>query len=144
MITYQPFKSGHLRFLVPQASQRYDHAVLLQPEYAQIIDANFALSAWSGFVCVAAAGCIPVFPTRAIAWAVLSNDAAPFMLAITRKVRRVMAGLPYQRIEIAVRADFEDGKRFARLIGMKLETPEPMRKHGADGVDEYQYAMVKP
>lgn len=143
MLEYQPFRSGHLRYLAPQRLQRYDHAIMLNSEYAQIVDNNFGLSAWQGVTCVAAAGVVPIFASRAVAWAILSNDAAPYMLEIIRKVRRTMASLPYRRIEIAVRSDFEDGKRFASLIGMKLETPEPMRAHGANGEDEYMYAVVK-
>lgn len=143
MLEYRPFRSGHLRFLAPQREQRYDHAIMLNSGYAQIVDNNFGLSAWHGSECVGAAGVVPIFSSRAVAWAILSNEAAPFMLEIVRKARRTIAGLPYRRIEIAVRADFEDGKRFAELIGMKLETPEPMRAHGANGDDEYMYAVVK-
>ncbi len=143
MLEYQPFKSGHLVYLSPQRLQRHDHAIMLNSEYANIVDNNFGLSAWNGLQCVAAAGVVPIFASRAVAWAILSNDAAPYMLQIVRKVRRVMAQLPYRRIEIAVRADFEDGRRFANLIGMDLETPEPMRAHGANGEDEYMYAVVK-
>lgn len=142
-LRFEPFRAGHLRFLAPQREQRYDHAVALSSEYGALMESHFALSAWVDNVCVGAAGCVPIFNHRAVAWAILSNDAAPFMLAITRKVRQVIVGLPYRRIEIAVRADFLDGNRFARLIGMKLETAEPMKAHGANGEDEYMYAVVK-
>lgn len=143
MVEFQPFRSEHLRYLIPQTIQRHDHAILLNSSYASIIDGNFGLSAWVGLQCIGAAGVVPVFPTRGVAWAILSHEAAPYMLAITKKARRTMAMLTYRRIEIAVRADFEEGNRFARLIGMDLETPEPMRAHGAHGEDEYMYAMVK-
>lgn len=140
---FEPFRSEHLRYLVPQSLQRHDHAILLNSQYAAVIDGNFGLSAWTGNTCIAAAGAVPIFPTRAVAWAILSNEAGPYMPWIVKKVRRTMSLLTYRRIEIAVRADFEDGNRFARLIGMKLETPEPMLAHGAHGEDEYMYAMVK-
>lgn len=143
MLDYQPFRSGHLQFLAPQRLQRHDHAIMLNSEYANIVDNNFGLSAWRGNTCVAAAGVVPIFRGRAVAWAILSNDAAPYMLEIVRKARRTIAALPYRRIEIAVRAGFDDGHRFARLIGMTLETPEPMRAHGANGEDEHMYAVVK-
>lgn len=143
MVEFQPFRSEHLRYLVPQVIQRHDHAILLNSSYASIIDQNFGLSAWDGSQCIGAAGVIPIFATRGVAWAILSEDASAHMLAIVRKARRVMSLLSYRRIEIAVRADFEEGNRFARLIGMDLETPEPMRAHGAHGEDEYMYAMVK-
>lgn len=143
MLEFRPFTSGHLRYLAPQPLQRYDHAILLNTEYAGIVDRNFGLSAWAGSVCVGAAGVVEIFAHRAVGWAILSNDAAPYMLPITRKCRQVIKGLQYRRIEIAVRADFQDGQKFAQLLGMTLETPEPMRGHGATGEDEYMYAVTK-
>lgn len=143
MIEYRPFKAEHLRYLTPQAEQRLDHAIALTTEYASEMERNFALSAWNGSVCVGAAGCVPIYAHRAVAWALLSKDAGPHMLAIAKKVRFVMAALPYRRIEIAVHDSFEQGHRFAKLIGMQLETPVPLKAHGANGEDEMLYAMVK-
>jgi len=142
-LRYEPFNAGHLKYLTPQREQKYDHAVLLNSEYAAIVNDNFGLSAWVGNRCIGAAGCVPIFASRAVGWAILSNDAAPYMIPIVRKFRAIIDGLPHRRIEISVRADFFDGQRFAKLIGMKLETPEPMRCHGANGEDEYMYAVVK-
>lgn len=143
MIEFAPFKAEHLRYLTPQTTQRQTHAVLISSDYAAEMEAHFALSAWDGNKCVAAAGCVPIFGHRAVAWALLSNDASSHMLAITRKVRAAIAMLPYRRIEIAVDVAFEPGHRFAKLIGMKLETPVPLKAHGALGNDEMLYAVVK-
>lgn len=143
MLTFKPFRAGHLRYLAPQVLQRYEHTVLLNTEYASIVENNFGLSAWKENVCVGAAGAVEIFSHRAVGWAILSNDAAPYMLQITKKCREVMQGLPYKRIEITVRHDFIDGQRFARLLGAQLETPEPLRYHGATGEDEYMYAVTK-
>lgn len=143
MLEFRPFRAQHLMYLTPQAAQKEARAAMLTTEYADLIENNFGLSAWNGVRCVGAAGCVPIFKHRAVAWALLAEDAGPHMLAIARKVRRVMAVLDYKRIEIAVHHDFEAGNRFARLIGMKLETPEPLKAHGANGEDEYMYAMVK-
>lgn len=143
MLEYRPFKSGHLKYLAPQVEQRHEHAVLLNSEYADIVDNNFGLSAWVGDKCVGASGVVPMFSHRAVAWAILSKDAAPYMVPIVRKVRRTLATLPYRRIEMTVNAEFENGRRFAELIGMTLETPEPLRAYGATGSDEYMYARVK-
>lgn len=117
--------------------------MLLSPTYAEIVDTNFGLSAWVGGECIAASGCVPVFPHRAVGWAVVSDKASPHMLALVRKFRRVLSNLDYQRIEASVRSDFNHGHRFAKLIGLQLETPEPLRKYGANGEDEMIYAMVR-
>lgn len=143
MIEFTPFHASHLRYLTPQPTQRHDHAILLSSDYAQEMENHFALSAWDGVKCVGAAGCIPIYSHRAVAWAVLASEASMHMLAITRKVRSAIKMLPYRRIEIAVQVDFDAGHRFAKLIGMKLETPEPLKAHGATGKDEMLYAVVK-
>ena len=143
MLEYKPFKVGHLQYLAPQEAQRHEHAVLLRSDYADIVDSNFGLSAWVGNQCIAASGVVPMFSHRAIAWARVSNDAAPYMVEIVRKVRRTLAILPYRRIEMTVNAEFENGRRFAELVGMTLETPEPLRAFGARGEDEYLYARIK-
>lgn len=143
MLEFRPFHINHLVYLTPQEEQKAARAAMLTTEYAELIGNSFALSAWDGTTCVGAAGCVPIFKHRAVAWALLSSEAAPHMLAISKKVRRVMAALEYKRIEISVHSTFEAGNRFARLIGMRLETPEPLKAHGANGEDEYMYAMVK-
>lgn len=142
-VTFEPFKIEHLRFLSPQASQRLDHAALMEPAYRDALTSGMALSAWRGSVCVAAAGCVPVTSKRAIAWALLSGDAGSCMLSIVRKSRSAIDLLPYQRIELTVRDGFEQGHSFARLLGMGLETPKPLRAYGPRGEDEYMYAKVK-
>lgn len=143
MLEFRPFYVQHLVFIAPQEEQKNLRSAMLSDEYAEALATGFALSAWDGVTCVAAAGVVPIFKHRAVAWALLSEDAGKHMLAITRKVRRTMDMLEYQRIEIAVHSTFEAGNRFARMIGMKLETPEPLRQHGAFGEDEYMYAKVK-
>lgn len=143
MIEYTPFRAGHLQYLAPQDEQRHEHAILLSSEYADIVDNNFGLSAWVGGKCIAASGIVPMFSHRAVAWAILSNDASMYMLPIVKKVRSTLALLPYQRIEMTVSAEFEKGRRFAELVGMTLETPLPLRAHGARGEDEYMYARIK-
>jgi hypothetical protein len=144
MLTFRKMQSEHLRYLIPQEAQKSEHAVLLaSPAYCEAIDNGVGMSAWRDSVCVGAAGVLPIYNHKACAWAVLSQEAGRYMLPIVRQIRRSMAILPYRRIELTVRADFDQGREFARLIGMRLETPEPMRASGATGEDEYLYAMVK-
>lgn len=144
MLEFKPFTVGHLKYLTPQECQRLAHAIILNTNYAEILETNFGLSAWDGpGNCVGAAGCVPVYAHRAIGWALLSDAAGPYMLRIVRKFRSVIRNLPHQRIEMHVAATNEAGHRFAKAIGMTLETPKPMRMSGANGEDEYLYSVVK-
>jgi hypothetical protein len=143
MITFTPFRAGHLRYLTPQEAQRHEHAVLLGSGAADLLESAVALTAWDDYRCVGMAGLIPVHPHRALAWMLLSEGAAAHMLPIVRKIKRVVANAPWRRVELTVNANFEDGQRFARLLGAVLETPEPMRAYGPDGDDQFMYALVR-
>lgn len=143
MLIFRSVKADHLKYLIPQDAQKTEHAIILTTEYADVIDRNPGMSAWHGSVCIAAAGVLPIFNHKAGAWALFSKEAGDYMLPIIRQIRRSIAVLPYRRIEFTVRADFEPGRNLARLIGMRLETPKPMIASGAQGEDEYLYALVK-
>lgn len=143
MIEFTPFRAGHLEYLKPQSAQRNEHAYLVSSGGASLLEHPMALTAWHRSVCIGVAGCIPVRPHRAVAWAILSDDAGPYMLTIARKIRRVVAVGPYRRVEMTVAGEHEAGHRFARLLGAKRETPEPMRFYGADGGDEVMYALIR-
>lgn len=143
MIEYRPFKVGHLAYITPQPLQRREHAMLVQSGAAGALEGTLALSAWRGVTCLGAAGLIHITPYRAMAWAILSDRAGSDMLGITRKVRRVLSAAPYRRVELTVVDGFAEGHRFAKLLGAKRETPEPMRFFGADGEDEVMYAIIR-
>lgn len=142
-VEFTPFRAGHLEYLVPQPAQRREHAALLASGAADLLESYVALTAWHQSRCLGMAGCLPVHRYRAVVWMLLSEDAGPHILTISRKIKRVLAQAPWKRIEITVTATFENGQRFARLIGGKLETPEPMKLYGPDGDDQYMYAIVK-
>lgn len=142
-VEYTPFHAAHLEYLVVQPAQRADHAALVGSGAAHLLEGPHALTAWHRSRCLGMAGLIPVHPHRALAWMLLSEAAAPHMLTIGRKVKRMLALSPYRRVEITVAADFIDGQRFALLVGAQLETPRPMRAYGTDGGDEYMYAVVR-
>lgn len=143
MITFEPFKAGHLVHFVPQPAQAREHAAMIASGELRGLETGIALSAWVGARCVGAAGLVAVRPHRAVAWAVLSQGAAAYMLPIARKVRRVILASQFRRVEFTVAAGFREGQKFAALIGATRETPEPMRFFGADGGDEIMYAVIK-
>lgn len=142
-VKFAPLRPGHLRYIEPQDYQRREWAALQTPEFAGVLDKGHGLSAWVGNQCIGAAGVLPLYTQRAIAWAMLSKHAGPHMLAVVRKMRLALDNYPADRIEMTVAADFPAGIRLAHALGMKLETPEPMRKYGPFGEDTYQFARIR-
>lgn len=140
---FEPFRSGHLRYLRPQPAQAGHHVALLRSGQAHQLEDFPSLSAWHGNRCLGVAGLIPVHPRRAMAWAILSEDLGPYMLSVTRKIQRVVKASGYARVEVHVTDGHDEGHKFARLLGARLETPEGMEGHGMNGEREYMYSIVR-
>jgi hypothetical protein len=64
------------------------------------------------------------------------------MLALTREMRSGFIRTPFARIEMAVDANFAQGRRWAELLGFNCETPQPMRHYLPNGHDAYLYARI--
>lgn len=142
-ITYRKCLPGHIECIRIQDAQRHEHAFMLNSEYAEIATSHRAFSMWAGNDCLGAAGIVPIFPHRAVAWALISGDIGAYLLPATRKARQFLTLDPTPRIEMTVPVGFDAGHTWARLLGMELETPSPLRKFGASGDDELMYARVR-
>lgn len=139
MIQIVPFEPEHADAMDVQIAQR-----MTPEERQQAMGESFG-DAWTAMVDgepVACAGLVPVWFGRAYAWALLSERAGAHMVAITRAVRRALDMGEFRRVEMAVRAGFAEGERWARLLGFSRETPEPMRAYLPNGQDAYLYAKV--
>lgn len=81
---------------------------------------------WDGEI-VAAGGFVEVYrpiapDTRASAWIMVLPMPCAAVVALFKAVREKLSHAPYRRIECNVQWDFTDGKRWARLLGFRLET----------------------
>lgn len=118
--------------------------LLQQPDMrAQFLE-NPAWVAVKDGMPVCAAGVLPIWPGRGQAWAVFDYQKIEprDMIAITRAVRRFLDTCTYARVEMTVEEGFEPGLRWAKLLGFKCETPEPMKMYGPDGENHYLFARV--
>lgn len=91
---------------------------------------------------VACGGVMPVWDGRGYAWALMGTDSGPYMLHITRAVKRGLRITPYQRVEMAVDATFDAGCRWAEMLGFVRETTTPLRCYLPGGKDAWLYARV--
>lgn len=140
MLHVEPYRGDHLGRLV----EAHGISLLapLEPYYNAALET--AGPAYTGFVDglpVAAAGIANLWPGRAEAWAVMTPATRHHMTAITRAVRAFLDLAEVRRIDCAVKADFEAGHRWARLLGFEQEGV--MRAYGPDGCDYARYARVR-
>lgn len=144
MIEFRKCYPEHIECIVVQDVQTGEQSGLLTADAAAVVQSSVALSAWHGGRCLGAAGLVPVWAGRTLAWALLSKYAPPFMLPITRHIRFVLDTYPAKRIEMVVLNSFPQGHRWARALGFVNETPNGMRAFLPDGSDGAMYARVKP
>jgi hypothetical protein len=142
LLSYHTCKPAHIKAVVAQEHDAYNKVLYASADFAEILSCGFAVSAWAGVRCVGVAGILPVNKFRAIAWSLLGSNAGPYLTHITKRVRLAIDSHPCRRIEMTVKCDFEQGHRWARLLGMTCEA-ERMVSHGVFGEDEALYAKVK-
>lgn len=143
MILVSPMTAEHVRGLMPQPLQSFESPadrVDFAMEYAAAGPA-FAAIAGDSVICVG--GTVQVWPGRGIAWSLIAANAGPYMVGLTRAVRRVLEAPAYRRLEMCVDAEHEAAARWARLLGFDLETPKPMRAFTPAGRAAYLYGRVR-
>lgn len=133
-----PFKAEHLDCLLLQPSQKVLQPTLADPEYGAMLEKGGpAYSGRCGDEIVACMGLVPQWENRALAWGLISREAGRFMVPITRAIFRTMALHHHRRIETAVACNFEEGHRWARMLGFVREGRMRAYTPGGDDCDLY-------
>lgn len=117
-----PFKAEHIGMVDRQRFQQAHKSYELTGE--QIEAAGDAITGLVGSTVVFCMGRCRQWEGRYILWALLSKDACKYMLPITRAAKRGLL-LCEGRLELQVRSDFPAGRRWASILGFKLETVAP-------------------
>lgn len=83
---------------------------------------------WNGRV-IGCAGLAEIYgdgSTRAAAWMVLKPMPVAAVVALAREIRRRLASLPYRRIEADIEAGNDKARRWAELLGFRIETKQKL------------------
>lgn len=136
-----PFEAKHLRALLLQESQIFMQPFLQDKTYGLSLEKGGpAFSAIVDGEIIAALGVIPQWKHRAIAWGLIGDEAPRHFIALHKAVSRFLRMTEYRRIETSVSTDFEEGHRWARMLGFVNEGT--MRAFTPDGRDCDLYARV--
>lgn len=136
------FHPNHARQIKLQSAQSHVKDDLLQPGIAEsLANAGQSFTAIESDQVIAIAGIAMQWEGRAIAWALVSEDAGKHFLAIHRAVRGFLDQCDIRRIEAFVDSDFEQGMKWMKMLG--FENEGLMRKFSIIGNDCYLFARVK-
>lgn len=132
-----PFRRWHYEWLA--ARETVDGVMLPSVDLGVLVQMEGA-SSWTGVVDgepIACAGTLLQWPGRSVAWAYMTRSTGPHMRWVTREALAKLKDVK-GRIELQVRADFEQGHRWARMLGFEMETPLK-RAYGPFGEDMSEY-----
>ena len=133
-----PFRRWHMAWL--HAEGEAVGGMLVDPGTLQVLE---KLNSWTAVVDdapVACGGTMLQWPGRHIAWAYLNQKTAPHMLWLTREAKKKLQRVD-GRIEMTVRHDFEQGHRWASILGFKIETPV-LQAYGPLGENHVGYVRL--
>lgn len=137
-----PFEAWHLNVLLLQKSQAMLQPMMSDEKYGKSLqDGGSAFSAVVDGEIIAALGIIPQWEHRAIAWGLIGENASKHFIPISKAILRFLEITPYRRIETSVASDFDQGHRWARMLG--FENEGTMKAFTPDGRDCDLYARVK-
>lgn len=138
-----PFIAAHLAGFKAQDNKGLVNKYMISEEYIQpIADYGPAYTGCIDGKPVIFAGMIQVHPHIGMAWAILSEDCKHHLVSATRAIDKFLDEHNHiPRIETAVKRDFTEGHRWAKMLGFVNETPDTgMKNFSLDGETYDLYA----
>lgn len=144
MIDLRPMDPADMRQLDLQRPQRvWMGDTALDDDYGlHMQDGGPAWTLWRpGGKPLAIVGLHEIWPTYAVAWALLSEGMHGLHLPMTRLLRDGIMATSYARIEAHCRADYPPSARWAKLLG--FEFLATIRKAGPDLEAFHVFELVR-
>ena len=82
-----------------------------------------------------------IWYNRSMGYAIMFGNSGAHMVAITRQAKRMIKECPSARIEMYVKVGFQQGTKWAQLLGFMPEAV--MRKFFPNGDDAILYSLVR-
>lgn len=140
MIQIVPFKAEHFWALEVQDAQASER-LYAKPEYLEALEYQYSFTVLDDNEPLACLGCAHLFNNRGAVWAYISKNAGRHFRVIHKLAQRIIEDVPYTRLETEVDYNFEQGHRWMKLLGFKVEA-ERMRCARPDGADATLYSRV--
>ncbi len=144
MIDVVKFEADHLMKLLEQETTEYIKPHVTRANAEKLALETYALTCISqedGRVLLCG-GVAEYWPGRGEAWAIVAKHCKKEFVALHNATRRLFEVCPIRRIEAAVDVKLEQGHRWVKLLGFKLEAPL-LKAYDINGNDVSLYARVR-
>lgn len=131
----------HLAVLDVQPQQR-DAIAMLDEAAMEMLCVPGSYTVLEGDRPIICGGVMEIVPWRGLAWSFVAGNLQHMFVHAHRVAKRIIDVAPFPRIEFEVDCDFDEGHRWAQLLGFKLETPR-MEKYGFDGRAVARYVRIR-
>lgn len=136
-----PLKASHIFDLRLQAAQAMFYEKFSAGYARALEEAGNGYTALVDGRPIACAGLVEQWEGRALAWALIAQDAGPYFVRVTRGVRRALDMAHWRRVEAHVDARFAAGIRWAEMLGFRAESV--MEKFTPEGNDAFMYVRIR-
>lgn len=144
MIEIVPFKKEHMHELLREPHNHFLKTLLTEAQLEATEHTGLAqtvLRKSTGKV-LCCGGVTEYWPGRGECWCTFTQDCRSEFVAITRTAIRLFESVPVKRIEAAVELHFNEGHRWIKALGFKLDAPL-LQAYFPDGKDAVLYSRVK-
>lgn len=114
---------------------------MMTADLTDLSEAGLAWTAEHDGQVLAIAGLAPQWENRALAWALVSDNAGAHFKGIHRAVSRFLTVCDFNRVEANVDVGFEAGERWIKLLGFEYEGY--LKAYRPDGEDMLLFARVR-
>lgn len=135
-----PFRVEHLEQLERQKGMIYSKISNFNRRLIEESSTAYTVTASDRILMCA--GIIPYWNNRAEGWAMFDHNLKSYFVTAHRAVVKFLDSTPCKRIECVVNRDFEQGHRWAKALGFKIEA-HLMKTYFEDGSDAVLYARVR-
>jgi len=135
------FKTEHAEYLLEQAGNKPLLGVFTEEVMAYTESLDHAYTGLLDGEPVLCAGLVKKNDHCAEAWTILHQNKRDKFILIFNALKRFLQIAPYRRVEALIKCDFNNGHRWAKALGFKLEASR-MYAYNADGSDSALYSRI--
>lgn len=136
------FRAEHLEDIKLQGAQTYLSDWVTRDQGLALEALQSSTAVEDDGTIIAAAGLVPQWKNRAVAWAFLSDTGPHNFMKVHRLVMKAMDESGFKRIELTADCDHPNAHRWAKLMGFRLEA-DRMEAYLPDGRSCSLYARVR-